>query len=199
MAQAFSNKHRMFWSRLAGVALLAYVVFATPPKILPPWALDLCEVLGLVLLATAAFGRVWCLVFVAGRKNNVVVGEGPYSMVRNPLYVFSFIGAIGFGLAVNNPLLALVLAVGFGLYYTFVVRGEERFLSSEFGTAYQDYCARTPRWFPNFSLYQQPETLTVPPRKIGEAVLDAMWFIWAFVLWQLIEVLRSAGVLSAGA
>jgi protein-S-isoprenylcysteine O-methyltransferase Ste14 len=195
MAQAFSNKHRMFWSRVAGVALLAYLVFYKPPAILPPWALEVGELLGLVLLATAAFGRIWCLVFVAGRKNNLVVAEGPYSVVRNPLYVFSFLGAVGFGLAVENPLLALVLAVGFALYYTFVVRGEEQYLTSQFGKAYQDYCDRTPRWLPDFSLYQQPETLTLPPRKIAEGILDAMWFIWAFVLWELLEVLRSMGVM----
>ena len=195
MAQPFSNKHRMFWSRVAGVVLLAYVVLATPPRILPSWALELGELLGLILLATAAFGRIWCLVFVAGRKNNMVVAEGPYSVVRNPLYVFSFIGAVGFGLAVENPLLALVLASAFGLYYTFVVKGEEQFLASQFGPAFQDYCARTPRWLPNFRLYQQPETLTVSARKVGEGILDAQWFIWAFVLSQLLETLRSMGVL----
>ncbi len=198
MAQAFSNKHRMFWSRVAAVALLAYVVMAAPPKIFPRAVLEFGELLGLILLATAAFGRIWCLVFVAGRKNNVVVAEGPYSIVRNPLYVFSFLGAMGFGLAVENPLLAVVLGVAFGLYYTFVVKGEEQFLSSQFGPAFQEYCARTPRWLPNFRLYQEPATLTVSPRKIAEGILDAQWFIWAFVFSEVLDALRATGVLSQG-
>lgn len=188
----------MFWSRTLGVLLLAYVLFGSPPKVLPAWALDLCELLGFVLLSAAAFGRVWCLVFVAGRKNDVLVAEGPYSVVRNPLYVFSFLGAVGFGLTVENPILALLLAVLFGAYYSFVVRREERFLASQFAATFQEYCARTPRWLPDFRQYREPESMTVSPRRIREGIVDAMWFIWAFFLWEILEELHLIGVLSQG-
>ena len=122
----------------------------------------------MILLATAAFGRLWCLLFVAGRKNEQVVREGPYSVVRNPLYVFSLLGAVGFGLAVENPLLAAVLGLGFIGYYHFVILSEERFLLSAFGD--------------NYSAYLNQVLLGIG---------DAMWFVWAFVLWELVEVVRS--------
>jgi len=194
-SEPFSTQHRMFWSRLLGVLLLAYVLLRHPPGILAPWILDLGELIGLILLAAAAFGRIWCLVFVAGKKNGILVTEGPYSIVRNPLYVFSFLGALGFGLAVENPLLAGLLAVIFGIYYSYVVRREEGYLASVFGTTFQEYAARTPRWLPDFALYREPQTLTVSPAKIREGILDAMWFIWAFFLWELIEELRIMGIL----
>lgn len=188
--EPFSAGHRIFWTRVFMVLVLAYVLLAYPPAILPEWALEVGEAAGLVLLAIAAFGRLWCLVFVAGRKNDVLVTEGPYSIVRNPLYVFSFLGAVGFGLAVENPLLALVLAVVFGLYYALVVRREERFLATRFGDAFHAYASRTPRWLPRFRAYREPAELSVNTRKIREGILDAMWFIWAFLLWELLEIFR---------
>lgn len=190
LKKPYLTEHRMFWSRLLGVIVIAYVLLCHPPKILPPWILEVVGLVGLVLLATATLGRIWCLVFIAGKKNNLLVTDGPYSIVRNPLYVFSFLGIVGFGLAVENPILAGVLAIIFGAYYPFVVKKEEQFLASTFEAPFQEYCARTPQWFPNFSLYKEPQTVSVSPVMFRKGVLDAMWFIWAFVLWELLEVFR---------
>ena len=172
--------------------LLAYVLATQPPKYLPQWLVDICEITGLVLLAAAAFGRVWCLIFIAGRKNASLVTAGPYSAVRNPLYAFSFLGAVGFGLSVENPLLAVLLAVIFGAYYSVIVKKEEQYLATSFGAAYQEFAARTPRWLPDFSLYQEPETVLVVTARIRSGLLDAVWFIWAYVLWEVVEIVRSA-------
>lgn len=193
--EPFSTAHRMFWSRLVAAALVIYVLIDYPPTLFPRWIRDLAELLGLALLAFAAFGRVWCLIFVAGKKNEALVTDGPYSVVRNPLYLFSFVGVVGFGLAVENPLLASFLAVLFGVYYSGVVSKEERFLDSTFGAAFRDYCAGTRRWFPDLRRYREPPTVTVCPRKIRRGMLDAMWFIWVFLLWELIEAFHPSGLL----
>lgn len=190
----FSTAHRMFWSRLLGVVLAAYVLVGHRPQGFPPWLLDLGELAGLVLLALAAFGRVWCLIFVGGKKNESLVTAGVYSIVRNPLYVFSFLGVVGFGLAVEDPWLAGILAILFGAYYSFVVKREECFLNAAFGPAYQEYCRRVPRWLPDFRRYREPQAVTVCPRVIGRGILDAMWFIWAFVLWELVEAFQASAI-----
>jgi protein-S-isoprenylcysteine O-methyltransferase Ste14 len=183
---------RIFLSRLVVVLLLAYVLASQPPKYIPRWAIEGGEILGLLLLSAAAFGRLWCLVFIAGRKNDEVVVDGPYSVVRNPLYVFSFLGAVGFGLTVENPVLAVVLAIAFCAYYAVIVRREERYLAGRFGAAYQRYFDRTPRWIPRPSLYSERGTVPVITAKMRSGLLDAMWFIWAFMLWEILEVVRPA-------
>jgi protein-S-isoprenylcysteine O-methyltransferase Ste14 len=176
--------------------LLAYIGLGRPPKVESEWVRDLGGLAGLALLATAGFGRVWCLLFIAGKKNYPLVTDGPYSIVRHPLYVFSFLGAVGFGLAVENSAVAALLAVLFAAYYSFVVRREERFLSSTFGALFEEYAARTPRWFPNPGLYREPEGLTISPRKMRQGIFEAMWFVWAYLLWELLEVLRTIGLLA---
>lgn len=188
--------HRILLSRLFGFVVLAYIVLTAPPTFFAGWIAELGELAGFVLLAIAAFGRLWCLVFIAGKKNQTLLTEGPYSIVRNPLYVFSFLGVVGLGLAVKNPWLAAILGVCFASYYPFTVTQEERRLASIFGAAYAQYCARTPRWAPNFQLYREPQTLTVYPAKILHGLLDAMWFLWAFLLSEALEKFRQFGHLA---
>lgn len=178
--------HRIGWSRLVVVFVVLYALLRPAPH-LPTLFLDFGEMAGFGLLCIAALGRIWCHLYIAGLKNKVLTVHGPYSIVRNPLYIFSFLGVTGFGLAVENPYLALVLAGLFVVYYPSVVKREEQYLSLTLGQPFRDYCAVTPRWIPNFQLYRDPETLLVSPTAFRKGVLDAMWFLWAFLLWEMAE------------
>ncbi|MDD3603847.1 MAG: isoprenylcysteine carboxylmethyltransferase family protein [Kiritimatiellae bacterium] len=189
------RKLRIVAGRIASLLVFAYVLCFAPPKFIPGWAAESASLLGLLLLGVAALGRVWCLVFIAGKKKDLLQTDGPFSLVRNPLYVFSFIGFIGFGLAVKNPPLAVILGILFSVYYPFIVRREEKRLTNIFGDVYRDYQSKTPRWIPDFRLYREPETMNVYPAKIREGILDAMWFIWAFFGWEALEVMRELGIL----
>lgn len=189
MAAVYSSAHRIFWSRVFAVGIFAYILFVPGPQLSSPWFSELLKLAGLIMLGTAAFGRVWCLVYVAGKKDRCLVTQGPYSIVRNPLYVFSFIGVLGLGLALKNPLLSVLLAAAFILYYRNVAPREERALESEFGEAYRDYKQRTPRWFPEWSLYTEPKTLDqVNVRAIRQGILQAVWFVLAYVIIEVIEI-----------
>jgi len=180
-------KHRTFWSRVTAAFFIAYVILVPPPPQLGHVLLDLGEIVGFFLLVVAALGRLWCLSYIAGLKNKTLITEGPYSVTRNPLYVFNFLGIVGLGLAVENPPLALLLAGGFALFYPSVVRSEEAHLKQCFGDAYLAYCAATPRWLPNWSAYREPETLVISPRRFRKGLLGAMWFLWVFMIWEIVE------------
>jgi protein-S-isoprenylcysteine O-methyltransferase Ste14 len=199
MATAVHNLHtnRIAWSRVFIFLVLCYVLLFNPPDFIPQTIRDLGEILGFVFLAAATLGRIWCLTYIAGIKNEILVTEGPYSVVRNPLYVFSFVGAVGFGLTVENPLLALLLALVFSFYYPYVVRGEERFLESIHPEKFREYSAVTPRWIPDFSLFREPAAVTISPMRIRKGMLDAMWFLWAVFLWEVTEQVREAGLVHA--
>jgi protein-S-isoprenylcysteine O-methyltransferase Ste14 len=187
--------HRIAWSRafISGVLLL--IVFGVPSTATPDWLVELSEMLGYFLLAAAALWRIWCSLFIAGSKNGELSTSGPYSMVRNPLYLGNFAGAVGFGFAVEQPYLAALFGLVFALFYPAVVAREEARLGELFGERYREYRARVPRWIPDWSLYREPAVVTVSPRHIRGAIFDAMWFLWAFALWEFIEELRKLQLL----
>lgn len=187
---------RMIWTRIFVVAVGVYVVLGASPKWLADWAAELAELAGFVLLSVAAFGRLWCLLFIAGVKNEVLVTDGPFSVVRNPLYVFNFIGAVGLGLAVENPPLALLIGLVFAVFYPAVVRQEERHLAELHGQDFAAYLGRTPRWIPNLRLYREPAFILVSASKFRKGILDSAWFLWAFFFWEATEEFRQAGYLS---
>lgn len=180
-------EHRIFWSRVAAILAIAYVIVIPPPVEFGRFVLETGEIMGFFLLAVAALGRLWCLAFIAGAKNEIMVTEGPYSVVRNPLYGLNFLGAVGLGLAAENPPLALLLACGFALFYPSVVRAEEARLARTFGAAYAQYCAATPRWIPRWSAYREPESWAMSPRRFRKGLLGAMWFLWVFMVLEIAE------------
>lgn len=183
--------HRIAWSRAIAAGVLLLALFGTPARPFPAWVGEASEMLGYALLASAALWRIWCALFIAGSKNGELVATGPYSVVRNPLYLGNFFGAVGFAFAVEQPLLALVLGGFFALLYPAVVAREEADLARIFGDRYREYCARVPRWVPDWARYREPATLVVPLRHARKSILDAMWFLWAFALWEFVEELHA--------
>jgi hypothetical protein len=76
------------------------------------------------------------------------------------------------------------------------VRGhEERFLRSQFGPAYDEYCRSTPRFFPRLHSFREPESYVVEPGRFRRAIGDVLWFVWAVGLIELFESLREYRIL----
>ena len=81
--------------------------------------------LGIFLAGVGSLGRVWCSLYIGGRKTRTLVCDGPYSLCRNPLYFFSLLGVMGVGFASETLVVPGILVLGFAAYYPFVVRAEE--------------------------------------------------------------------------
>jgi protein-S-isoprenylcysteine O-methyltransferase Ste14 len=152
---------------------------------------------GLACVIISAFGRVWSSVYISGYKTSSMVELGPYSITRNPLYLFSLIGTVGIGLASGSLLILIMLMLCFGLYYPPVIRREEEDLKAMHGPEFLSYMERVPRFFPKLSLYSEPETYAIKPKQLRRALLDASYFIWVFGAVQLIGKLREAGIFPA--
>lgn len=189
-------KQRMLWTRLLIAALAAYMLTSAPPTWLAVYLADVSELIGFILLSVAGLGRLWCLLFIGGKKNAQLITHGPYSVVRNPLYVFSFLGLIGFGLAIKNPALALLLGMLFAVLYPAVANREEAHLRHLYGESFDRYCASTPRWIPRLRLYHEPPFIVVSTASIRAAMLNATGFLLAFLLWEMIEEFRKWGYLT---
>jgi protein-S-isoprenylcysteine O-methyltransferase Ste14 len=116
------------------------------------WTLDSDPIrwLGVVLFAAGGALRIWP-VFVLGHRfsglvaiqpGHTLVTSGVYGVIRHPSYLGLLVNALGWGLAFRS---------GVGLLLTALmippllarIRAEERLLRTQFGAAYDSYCART--------------------------------------------------------
>jgi protein-S-isoprenylcysteine O-methyltransferase Ste14 len=176
------------------VILLIPLLMVIEPARRPEWAGDLMEALGAVCLAICLVGRGWASLYVAGRKDRELVVLGPYSVVRNPLYVFSFVGIVGIGLISKMFTLLALLTIIFALYYRLVVRREEAQLALLHGDAAANYFARVPRWFPDFSNWRDTTRVEIEPRRIFATLADTSLFFLTFMFFGLFEFLRTASV-----
>ena len=149
--------------------------------------------LGMFLVAIGTLGRMWCSLYIAGYKDQVLITQGPYSMTRNPLYFFSTFGALGVGFCTETFTFPAVLLAGMILYYPLVVRKEERRLRERFGNDFDEYARRVPAFFPDFRLFSEPESYVVKPVVYRRHMLSALWFIWIVGLIELAEGLKEIG------
>jgi protein-S-isoprenylcysteine O-methyltransferase Ste14 len=77
-----------------------------------------------------------------------LIADGPFAIVRNPLYLGNIALWIGFALVARLPWLAPVVALLLGAEYHAIVRWEESLLEARLGDVYRRYAARVPRWIP---------------------------------------------------
>lgn len=153
------------------------------------------EMVGILLIFLGIVGRLWSTLYIGGRKSAEVVTGGPYSITRNPLYLFSSLAAVGVGAQMGS----IVAAVGFGalcaLAFHIVILREEKFLSGVMGAPYRAYLASVPRFFPKLSLYKEGDTGSFRPRLLLNTLLDGLVFLLAMPVFEAIDTAQLSGAL----
>ena len=153
------------------------------------------ESIGLALIGICIVGRSWCSLYIGGRKKAEIVDRGPYSITRNPLYVFSFIGAFGVGAQTGSVTIGAIFAVATFLVFLRTVGREEAWLAEHFGAPYAAYCARTPRFLPNPARWRDADELTIRPAFFVRTLRDGLVFLAAIPVMEGIEHLQSSGLI----
>jgi len=151
--------------------------------------------IGCFLVGIASLGRLWCALYIAGYKTTRLVVKGPYSISRNPLYFFSMLGGVGVGLATETFTIPALILVAFAWYYPYVMRHEEEKLRVHHGEEFDTYFNTVPRFWPKWSLLNEPDEYTVAPKIFKKHIFSALWFIWMVGILELIEELRELNII----
>jgi len=77
-----------------------------------------------------------------------LVASGPFSLVRNPLYIGNIALWVGFALTARLVWLAPIFFAVLAFEYHAIVRWEERLLHERLGDRYRVYVGQVPRWIP---------------------------------------------------
>lgn len=151
------------------------------------------EFTGLALIVIGIVGRMWCTLYIGGRKSAEIVASGPYSISRNPLYVFSSVAAAGVGAQTGSATVAVLFLLGCAAAFYVVILREERFLKRNFGSIYRAYLVQVPRFWPRFSRYIDHAELTVSTKRIYATLADGLVFFAAVPIFEFVEHLQRAG------
>lgn len=189
-------KKRQFHSRVFAIAAAMLMFISSPLMPANAFPRECMLWVGYLLVIIGSMGRAYCSVFIGGRKNDEVVRSGPFSVVRNPLYVFSFIALTGVGLQSGMMIMLALLLSAFMAYYPLVVAKEEAFLLDKFGEPYAAYLREVPRWRPNFRLWSEPEHVDCQPKFIRKTLMDASVFFLAMPFFAVIHALQSQEIIS---
>jgi protein-S-isoprenylcysteine O-methyltransferase Ste14 len=138
--------------------LLVMVIFANP--------ILLTLGIGLAIALLGESLRFWgvCYIGSESRTTGTVGGSrlmvsGPFSRVRNPLYVGNILIYTGIGVMSNAlfPYL-LVIAIAFFIFqYYMIVLDEEAYLRTEFKQDFDDYYNNVNRFFPGLKSYKRDQ------------------------------------------
>jgi len=114
-------------------------------------------VIGFLIALLGEVTRIWSVRYAGSATRttgevgaDVLVTDGPYGHVRNPLYLGNFL--ISFGMVVMAwawmPYLFFIYLLLFAFQYSAIVSLEESFLKEKFGSQFLEYMRAVPRWLP---------------------------------------------------
>jgi protein-S-isoprenylcysteine O-methyltransferase Ste14 len=150
---AFIIRRRVALSILLfGTLLTEDVIAGVVPHDIFDWT-NFKGMLGVACVLCGLAMRSWAAGFLI--KDSELTTSGPYALIRNPLYLGSFLMIAGFCLVIDDRENIWIAPVMLLLIYLPKVRSEERGLASRFPEAWQRYSAATPRFVPRTLAWPQ--------------------------------------------
>lgn len=143
--RGFLRKFRVPLAVAAGIALLA--------RIDPDWFLP-----GLAVSLVGEAIQLWC--FATLHKKKELAANGPYAIVRNPMYLGRYFLILGALMLPGIPWLLPVYTVLYYFYMRNRVKREEETLRGIFGEEYAEYCTQVSRFLPSLRPFRGNPVLT---------------------------------------
>ncbi len=136
----------------AAAAITAFALGRVAPIGIP--ATGFVKALGWGLIALGIGLDVWAMQTMRRASANILphraatalVSSGPFALSRNPIYLGNTVAVAGAAGAFDNPWFAVAALLAAVLVQRLAIRREEAHLAAMFGSAWQDYARRVPRW-----------------------------------------------------
>ena len=130
---------------LAGMVGIVLFILARDKDLDPVWFIPGA--------AVTIFGE-WLRLWAAGhlRKNKQLTTTGPYSYVKNPLYIGTLFITVGYSAMAMEKWILIAGFIWFFIYYApYKKKQENEKLVSSFGNAWVEYDKSVPDYFPRLS------------------------------------------------
>jgi len=142
-----SNSFFVRWRVRLGYPLAVAVLWFARPM---PRSILIGSIVGFFGLMVRAYAAGYL------HKQEVLTMTGPYAHTRNPLYLGSSILALGAGIAMWSWISGSILVLYFALFYSIVMRREEKELLARHGVKFEKYASAVPLFFPRITAANLP-------------------------------------------
>lgn len=138
------------------IPFLAVALFYANPNI---WSI----IVGFIIAALGEMIRIWGVSWAGsetrttgGVGGTFLVISGPFSYVRNPLYVGNILMYTGLGIMTFAlfPYLQIIGLIFFSLQYRIIIKEEESYLEKKYGKDYENYRQNVSRFLPRLKPYK---------------------------------------------
>lgn len=170
---------------LGAMVLFSNFVFPEWKNRVLDYALD---ALGFALVLFGFLFRISARGYKEERTNNgnSLVKDGPYAIVRNPMYFGSFIIGTGVIIMFLKLWFFLIFTAIFLMIYMPQMKKEEDMLLDRFGHEYKEYCRVTPKYFPKSDyLLRLNQYVSLKPFWVKKEMFS---FIPAIILIVFMEI-----------
>ncbi|HYE74508.1 MAG TPA: isoprenylcysteine carboxylmethyltransferase family protein [Blastocatellia bacterium] len=151
MMKAESNATKAVLQRLrVPLGFLTAIVFVIVSR--PSWR---SLMIGVPVALCGVAIRAWASGHL--RKNAELAVSGPYAYTRNPLYLGSFVMAVGCAICGGNWWIGAILIAFFLLIYIPVMQAEAAHMHHLFPNSFAAYERRVPLLFPRLTPYEKGE------------------------------------------
>lgn len=175
--------------RIQGILVFSAIIitFVLSDYLFPIWKTETQDkILDILGFAAILLGFLFRIVARGYKQDNSsggkkLVKDGPYELMRNPMYFGTLLIGLGVTLVVFQWWVFLLFIMVFFLIYFPQVKSEEAFLSSCFGKEYDDYRKTIPRYFPN-------------PRLIIQKRRHCIFFKWPWIKKEWVSLAGIVGL-----
>ncbi len=180
-------------------AILSFIIIVTGVLLLFPrmypremFIDDCLDFFGMIVVLGGTFLRMVSRGFKKAHSemSGVLVVSGPYKLVRNPMYLGSFLMGTGFILIVWPWWAFILFAVLFYLRFKKQIEKEEKYLNEKFGREYVIFKEQVPRLFPSRRTFRKAAVREVFPFDLAWTTKEK----WGLAGWPaaalLLEMLQ---------
>ena len=101
------------------------------------------------------------------QEGRILIQEGPYALVRNPMYLGILLIGLGIVLVLFEWWAVFIFLLVFTIRYISLIFKEEKNLMILFPQAYPDYCKKVPRILPSLAILSQKDISEYLPLKLS--------------------------------
>ena len=160
---------------------------------------EIAEICGIVFILLGQILRV----SARGHKSehsssgNALIQEGPYSLVRNPMYLGILLIGIGVVLMLFYWWVTFIFLLVFVSRYILLIFKEEKELAKNFPKDYSDYQRRVPRILPSMGLLLEKDISDYLPLKLSwlkKEMGSILTVLFITLLLESWEDIRDGGI-----